>query len=86
MPRLLSKKTKLGNELSEIKFVKRILLEFGLPDKKDTEIDRVITLAKVDMEQDKMNEKEADKKVVKRPIREAQNEVLDKYVVKICPK
>ena len=77
MPRLLSNKTKFGNELSEIKFVKRILLEFGLPDEKDTEIDRIITIAKVDEAQDKMFEQKA-----KTPV----SGPMDKYVVKVEPK
>ena len=77
MPRLLSNKTTFGNEPSEIKFIKRILLEFGLNDEKDSEIDRVITIAKVDMKQDKMNEdfKQKSEVPVKGP--------MDKYVVKI---
>ena len=78
MPRLLSNKTKFGNELSEIKFVKRILLEFGLNDEKDTEIDRVITIAKVDEAQDKMELKQKVKAPVEGP--------MDKYVVKVKPK
>ena len=85
MSRLLSNKTVFGNETSEIKFVKRILLEFGLHDEKDSEIDRIITIAKVDMTQDKMNIDLKQKNEV--PVCEAQHKVLkgpmDKYVVKI---
>ena len=72
MPRLLSKsETKFGNTFSEIKFIRRVLLELGVSEV-DTEIDRAITLAKVDETQDKMNEKP-----VKGP--------MDKYVMKIKP-
>ena len=97
MPRLLSNvsETKFGNELSDIKFVKRVLLEFGLHNEEDNEIDRVITIAKVDMKQDEMKEEFKRKSEV--PVREAQhtalargNEVMkgpmDKYVVKVEPK
>ena len=42
-----------GNTLDEIKYVRSILFEIG-PEPSDTEIDRAITLAKVDMFQDKM--------------------------------
>ena len=75
MPRLLSNKTNFGNEPSEVKFVKKILFEFGLPDEKDNEIDRIITIVKVDMHQDKMEEKQKVKEATKGP--------MDKYVVKI---
>ena len=81
MPRLLSKcETNFGNTHSEIKFIKRILLEFGLSDEKDMEIDRIITIAKVDMQQDKMNEKLKQKSEV--PVKGP----MDKYVVKVGPK
>ena len=60
MPRLLSNKspTKLsndtfGNTLNEIKYIRSVLSEIG-PEPTDAEIDRAITLAKVDMFQDKM--------------------------------
>ena len=47
---------KFGNELSEIKFIRRVLLELGIPDETNSEIDRAITLAKVDEFQERMNE------------------------------
>ena len=43
-----------GNELSEIKFIRRVLLELGIPDETNSEIDRAITLAKVDEFQERM--------------------------------
>ena len=43
-----------GNELSEIKFIRRVLLELGISDEKNSEIDRAITLAKVDEFQERM--------------------------------
>ena len=54
MPRLLSNKTDFGNLPSEVDYIKRILFEFGL-NEKENEIDRIITLVKVDINQDKMN-------------------------------
>ena len=45
---------KFGNELSEIKLIRRVLLEFGVFDETNSEIDRAITLAKVDALQDRM--------------------------------
>ena len=45
----------LANELSEIKLIRRVLLEFGVFDETNDEIDRAITLAKVDAVQDKMD-------------------------------
>ena len=74
MPRLLSSKTKFGNELSEIKLIRRVLLEFGVSDENDTEIDRVITLVKVDETQDKMMLNQKAKSPVKGP--------MDKYVIR----
>ena len=49
MPRLLSNKSemKFGNTLSEINYIRNVLCEIG-PDPTDAEIDRAITLAKVD--------------------------------------
>ena len=44
-----------GNELSEIKFIRRILLEFGVFGEADSEIDQAITFAKVDQTQDRMD-------------------------------
>ena len=43
-----------ANELSEIKLIRRVLLEFGVFDEKNSEIDRAITLAKVDAFQEEM--------------------------------
>ena len=45
----------LANELSEIKFVRRVLLEFGVFDETNEEIDKAIILAKIDATQDKMD-------------------------------
>ena len=45
---------KFGNEISEIKFIRRVLLELGIVDETNSEIDRAITLAKVDEFQDRM--------------------------------
>ena len=47
-------KTQFGNELSEIDFIHRVLLELGVVET-TKEIDRAITLVKVDMFQDKMS-------------------------------
>ena len=77
MPRLLSNKTTFGNSTSEVNYVKRILFEFGLDNEKDNEIDRIITLVKVDMKQDEMNA-EFEKKL-KTPVKGP----MDKYVVKV---
>ena len=44
-----------ANTLDEIKYIRSVLSEIG-PEPSDTEIDRAITLAKVDMFQDKMEE------------------------------
>ena len=73
MPRLLSNKTKteFANTLDEIKYIRNVLCEIG-PNPTDVEIDRAITLAKVDMHQDKMS---GNEKPVKGP--------MDKYVVKV---
>ena len=46
-------KTQFGNTLTEIKYVRNILYEIG-PDPTDEEIDRAISLAKVDEFQDRM--------------------------------
>ena len=46
-------KTQFGNELSEIDFIHRVLLELGVVET-TKEIDRAITLVKVDVFQDKM--------------------------------
>ena len=54
----------LGNELSEIKFIRSVLSEIG-PYPTDEEIDRAITIAKVDMFQDKM-EKFYDPEMVRK--------------------
>ena len=65
MSRLLSNKSpkkisdtkvekEFGNELSEIKFIRWVLLELGVVDETNYEIDRAITLAKVDEFQDRM--------------------------------
>ena len=67
MPRLLSKRTTFGNLPSEVDYVKRILLEFGLCNEKENEIDRIITRVKVDIQQDKMNEEFEQNKVLKGP-------------------
>ena len=53
--------TTFGNKYSEVEFIRRVLNEFGLPDEKKMEIDRVITQVKVDMNQDKMNKNFAQK-------------------------
>ena len=45
----------LANELSEVKFIRRVLLEFGVFDETDEEIDKAIILAKIDETQEKMN-------------------------------
>ena len=45
---------KFGNELSEIKLIRRVLLEFGVFDEENSEIDRAITIAKVEEFQDRM--------------------------------
>ena len=50
-------KSDFGNTHSEVEFVRRVLMEFGLPDEKKMEIDRIITQVKVDMKQDEMNKK-----------------------------
>ena len=77
MPRLLSNvsgektKTNFGNTLAEINYIRNVLFEIG-PNPTDVEIDRAITLAKVDMHQDKMNGQMVS---VKGP--------MDKYVVKV---
>ena len=42
-----------GNTLDEIKYIRNILFEIG-PEPSDVEIDRAITLAKVDMFQESM--------------------------------
>ena len=42
-----------GNTLDEIKYIRSVLSEIG-PEPTDAEIDRAITLAKVDMFQEKM--------------------------------
>ena len=42
-----------GNTLDEIKYIRSVLSEIG-PEPTDVEIDRAITLAKVDMFQEKM--------------------------------
>ena len=49
--------TVFGNLPSELDFVKRILFEFGVDNEKDLEIDRIITRVKVDMFQEKMENK-----------------------------
>ena len=46
-------KTQFGNELSEIDFIRRVLLELGVVETTG-EIDRAITLVKVDVFQDEM--------------------------------
>ena len=48
-----SSKTNFGNTLTEIKYIKSVLAEIG-PEPSDAEIDRAITLAKVDNFQDRM--------------------------------
>ena len=53
-----SSETNFGNTLAEINFIRSILFEIG-PEPSDTEIDRAITLAKVDRFQDEM-EREYD--------------------------
>ena len=80
MPRLLSNKsankTEFGNTLKEIKYIRSVLCEIG-PDPTDGEIDRAITLAKVDFQQDKMNEeffKKSEPQI---------SGPMDKYIVKI---
>ena len=80
MPRLLSNKsankTEFGNTLSEIRFIKIVLSEIG-PDPSDKEIDRAITLAKVDEQHEKMNEefyKKSEPQI---------SGPMDKYLVKI---
>lgn len=72
----IKSETKFGNKLSEINFVRHVLLEFGVSGEKDTEIDRIITLAKVEVSQDKMM-KELEKKA-KVPVEGN----MDKYVIK----
>ena len=62
MPRLLSNKTTFGNSPSEVKYIKRILLEFGIYNEKESEIDRIMTQVKVDIQQDKMNKEFAENK------------------------
>ena len=66
MSRLLTNKTDFGNLPYEVDYIKRILFEFGLDNEKETEIDRIITLVKVNMQQDKMN-KEFEKN--EKPVR-----------------
>ena len=76
MPRLLSKNqsTNLGNTPDEIKYIRSVLSEIG-PDPSDAEIDRAITLTKVDIQHDKLSEEFKRKnEPVKGP--------MDKYVVK----
>ena len=50
-----SSQINFGNELSEIKLIRRVLLEFGIFGESDMEISRALTLAKVDEFQDRMN-------------------------------
>ena len=45
----------LANELSEIKFIRRVLLEFGVFDETDEDVDKAIILAKIDETQEKMD-------------------------------
>ena len=53
---------KFGNTLTEIKYIRSVLSEIG-PEPSDSEIDRAITLAKVDMFQEEM-EKNYDPEMV----------------------
>ena len=53
-------KTVFGNSDSEVEFVSRVLREFGLPDEKKMEIDRIISRVKTDMQQDAMNKEFAE--------------------------
>ena len=53
-----------GNTPAEIKYIRNILFEIG-PEPSDAEIDRAITLAKVNMFQDKM-EKFYDPEMVRK--------------------
>ena len=46
---------KFPNELSEIKFIRRVLLEFGVFDKTNSEIDKAIILARIDETQDRLD-------------------------------
>ena len=55
-------KTQFGNTLAEIKFIRSVLFEIG-PEPSDIEIDRAITLAKVDRFQNEM-EKAYDPEMV----------------------
>ena len=57
-------KNTFGNTIAEIKFIRSVLFEIG-PEPSDAEIDRAITLAKVDMFQDKM-EKFYDPEMVRK--------------------
>ena len=55
--RMPNKTTTFGNKPSEVEFTRRLLVEFGLPNEKRNEIDRIITRIKVDMKQDELNKK-----------------------------
>ena len=51
----MSSETKFANKFSEIKFIRRVLLEFGVFDGSDTEIDKAFILAKIEETQEKMD-------------------------------
>ena len=46
---------KFANDFSQIKFIRRVLLEFGVFDETDTEIEKAIILAKIDETQEEMD-------------------------------
>ena len=46
---------KFANDFSEIKFIRRVLLEFGVFDETNSEIDKAIILAKIEETQDRVD-------------------------------